>query len=121
MREALTAIYLELLRRYESGERSIFLSDEAMTYLRGEANQAGQVRDAIVPDARNQVKQDLPAGPMSETVVVKTREVVEVPPPPDLVLTAGSDEAKLEALRGAALADPWSRSQVRAGKQIIFG
>lgn len=120
MKEALTAIYLELQRRHDSGESAIYLSDESMAYLRAQAMQVGRGGDGGIPGAKDPIKEE-PGEQQKEPSARETPVEMAVPPPPKIALTPGSDEAKLEELRRLALADPWSRSQLRTGKQVVFG
>lgn len=121
MSDALTAIYLELLRRHESGEKSVFLSPEAMQYLREKASVSARSSEVAGSGVADRARPPSPVVGQAAPVAAEPPSIMDVPAPPELQLTEGSPEEKLEELRRKALADPWSLSQLRPGKQLVFG
>ncbi len=109
MREELAAVYDELLRRQASGEKDIFLSEEALGLMR-EFAQSAKEEPAPAKPAR---KKPVPRK--------KAKVAIEVPDPPEVILPEGDKTARWEALRERVLADPWCTSQVKPGKKVVLG
>ena len=118
MRRELAAIYDELLHRQESGEKDLYLSEEALALLREHASESA----ASAPE------QPTPATPARKVTPPKepvrkapAKPVIEVPDPPVVNIPEGTRAERWEALKGQVLADPWCQSQVKPGKQVVFG
>lgn len=130
MKRELAAVYEELVRRQVEGEKSVFLSTESLQLLRqvaAEAEASKPAPAAPVKAARERVAiaPEL-AGTSSAKPVAKapkpvSQPVIDVPPPPGIHLPEGDKQARWTALREQVLADPWCRSQVKPGKQIVLG
>jgi DNA polymerase len=108
MRRELSAVYDELLRRHKAGERSVFLSDESLSLLRKVAE--SQPRPTTAPPA-----------PKPKAAPKAKSPAPEMPPAPTVSLTGSNKTEQWDALKGAVLADPWCQSQVKPGKQVVFG
>jgi len=117
MRRELAAVYDELVRRQQAGEKSVYLSEEALNLLMESAS--------LVPPAR--VDTDEPAVDIApkkrpKKVAQKVaKPVIEVPAPPTVELPEGDKQTQWEALREQVLGDDWCRSQVKPGKKVVFG
>lgn len=114
MKEALSAIYLELLRRQECGEHSILLSDDTLAYLREEAGKRHERRRDLASERPLEDER-------ASTEQAKKAIKAAVPPAPEIRLSASTAAERLEELRARLMADSWCRSQVREGKQVVFG
>lgn len=106
MHRELSAIYHELKHRLKEGETSVYLSDEALDWMRHQAQKTARPREEQVP-ARPQSRQ-------ADTTP-------EMPPPPAVEIPDGSKRERLRFLRALVESDPWCRSQVKPGKQVVFG
>ena len=114
MRRKLEAVYNELLRRQEAGEKTLFLSEESLEWLRSgaaQARSAGEKEAVPVP---------VPA-PKPPARKKAAAQKIAVPPAPLVDLPQGDRKARWEALRTQVLADDWCQSQVSPGKQVVFG
>lgn len=114
MRRELAAVYDELVRRHEAGEKSVFLSEEAVQLLQQvSAESAESQSDELLRK---------PAGP-ADPVKRKSsaKPVIEVPPTPQFNLPEGDKTFRWNALREIVLNDEWCRSQVKPGKKVVFG
>ena len=113
MRRELTAVYDELKRRLQAGERSVYLKDDTLNFLRDTAKvkQAGSIPEkppAIKPQPEPKVK-----SPQKPDLVIPSPPVVDFPD--------GKAIERLDFLRNRVLADDWCRSQVKPGKKVVFG
>ncbi len=108
MRRELSAVYDELLRRHKAGERSVFLSEESLSLLKEVAESQPQATTA-------------PPAPKPKAAPKAKSPAPEVPPAPTVSLTGSTKTEQWDALKAAVLADPWCQSQVKPGKQVVFG
>lgn len=115
MRRELAAVYDELLRRQKAGERSVYFSEEALSVLREAARTRPPV-EAEAPESRA-----VPVAGAGQPVPRPAQEGPLVPPPPVLQVSEGTKEERWASLRASALSDGWAQSQVKAGKQVVFG
>ncbi|MEY3001310.1 MAG: hypothetical protein RL648_1524, partial [Verrucomicrobiota bacterium] len=120
MNEALSVVYRELVRRHESGERTLFLSSESMAYLTEQAELAGPTGVSARTNAGESANEP------TDRVEKSTRSVglpveMGVPVPPKLHLDEGDRLSQLDQLRQIALNDPWCLSQVKKKKKLVFG
>ncbi|MGA1205006.1 MAG: uracil-DNA glycosylase [Opitutales bacterium] len=115
MRRELAAVYDELLRRQQAGEKSIYLTDEAVRILKEIAETAEPVDESATPEAVE------PVAVKKKAVRKKTAPVVEVPAPPRVVLPEGTRQEQWDALREQVMSDPWCQSQVKPGKKVVLG
>ncbi|MEY3000211.1 MAG: hypothetical protein RL648_425 [Verrucomicrobiota bacterium] len=120
MNEALSVVYRELVRRHESGERTLFLSLDSMAYLTEQAELAGATGVSARTNAGESVNEP------TDRVEKPTRSVglpveMGVPAPPKLHLEEGDRLSQLDQLRQIALNDPWCLSQVKKKKKVVFG
>jgi uracil-DNA glycosylase family 4 len=122
MRAVLTALTDELKRLKATGVRTVFVSEENLTALRGVVRRrhegAGAARE--IPAT--------PGSPLSSPPLISTKEtdrplssVASLPPPPVVALTSGDKRARWTALRERVLGDAVCRAHVRPGKQVVFG
>ena len=115
MKRELAAVYDELVRRHESGEESIFLSEEVVQLLQCASNESAESRSAPVTGSKPR-KVEQKAAPAR-----KAKPVIEVPPAPEVKLPEGDKATRWEALREQVLSDSWCKSQVKPGKKVVFG
>jgi len=121
MQRELAAVYDELRRRQNAGEETVFLSAENLEWLR----RVAESRPKAAPSPESPRHED-PA-PVRKTAARKTGKpraatsVPDVPGPPEVTLVEGTRAEKWAALREQVLADPWCQSQVKPGKQVVFG
>ena len=114
MKRELAAVYDELVRRQKTGEKSIFLSDEAVDLLKKVSNEAPVAApEQPVPDSV----------PAPKKIVKKAakKPLVDVPAPAAFELVDGDKQSRWEALREHVLGDVWCQSQVKSGKKVVFG
>ena len=72
--------------------------------------------------ATNEPVVDIVPKKRPKKVAKKTaKPVIEVPPPPTVELPEGDKQTRWEALREQVMGDEWCRSQVKAGKKVVFG
>ena len=117
MRRELAAVYDELVRRQQAGEKSVYLSEEAVALLKETASQVPEKAPAT-----NEPVVDIVPKKRPKKVAKKTaKPVIEVPPPPTVELPEGDKQTRWEALREQVMGDEWCRSQVKAGKKVVFG
>ena len=114
MRRELAAVYDELVRRHEAGEKSVYLSEEAVRLLKQVSDESPQSQpDELLPK------------PVPTADVVKKKPagkpVIEVPPSPEFKLPDGDKTARWNALHEIVLSDGWCLSQVKPGKKVVFG
>ena len=126
MRRELAAIYDELLRLQASGARDLYLSDESLQLLREAASdRQAEVRSSRgLTDERElarQLKKLLEQSGASPSEKAVTNPSQEMPEPPRVALPEGDKILRLAALREQVLSDSWCRSQVKPGKQVVFG
>ncbi len=114
MKRELAAVYDELVRRQQAGEKSIFLSDEAVDLLKEVSHEAPV--DAPEPPAVDPVP-----SPKKTTRKAARKPLVEVPEPVAFKLVDGDKQTRWEALRDHILGDAWCQSQVKPGKNLVFG
>ena len=110
----MAAVYDELVRRQEAGEKSVYLSEESISLLK----QVSSEQSVSQPDPLVQ----RPVAP-AKTIKRKTsaKPVIEVPDAPEFSLPEGDKVNRWEALRDRVLNDEWCRSQVKPGKKVVFG
>jgi len=116
MRRELAAVYDELVRRYEAGEKSVYLSKESFDLLKQVSLQA-PVEQA---EELDQAPVAAPKKAASARQAQKKQEI-EVPPAPEFTLPEGDKPSRWNALRDRVLNDEWCRSQVKPGKKVVFG
>ncbi|MEX0332748.1 MAG: uracil-DNA glycosylase [Puniceicoccaceae bacterium] len=116
MKRELAAVYDELVRRQKGGEESIYLSDEVVGLLRTANAEAVKEAASVPPPEAPQASPGKPAASSR-----KKKVVIEVPEAPVVELPAGDKASRWAALRDQVLADPWCNSQVKPGKQVVFG
>ena len=113
MRRELAAVYDELVRLEQRGEKSIYLSDEAVELLRATAMEAAKAGTVDAPVVDVAVKK----APVKKA----KKPVIEVPAAPAFDLPDGDKPTRLAALREQVLSDAWCLSQVKPGKKVVFG
>ncbi|MEX0324590.1 MAG: uracil-DNA glycosylase [Puniceicoccaceae bacterium] len=116
MKRELAAVYDELVRRQEGGEESIYLSDEVVELLRAANAEAAKDAAKAPPSEAPQASPQKPVPARR-----KQKPVIEVPEAPVVELPEGDKGSRWAALREQVLADPWCNSQVKPGKQVVFG
>ncbi|MGC9451141.1 MAG: uracil-DNA glycosylase [Oceanipulchritudo sp.] len=129
MRRELAAVYDELLRRQREGEKSVFLTEEALSILREAAREdspASEAQEGAPERDRQTIVPELSKAPAGEKTAPKKARAVakpelKVPEAPVVDLPEGDRQARWEALRGQVLTDAWCLSQVKPGKQVVFG
>jgi DNA polymerase len=98
-----------LKRRLQEGETTVYLTDETLAWLQDHTRRASPAgRDSWTPESTP------PPHPRAEGVR-------QIPPAPAIQLPEGSKLERLQALRNLVEGDPWCRSQVKPGKQVVFG
>jgi DNA polymerase len=117
MRRELAAVYDELVHRQQAGEKSVYLSDEAVSLMKESAAQAPEKK----PAADEPVVDIVPKKRPKKVAKKAAKPVIEVPPPPTVELPEGDKQTRWEALREQVLGDEWCQSQVKAGKKVVFG
>jgi len=117
MRRELAAVYDELRRLQTTGEESVFLSLENLSWLK-EVARSQQQAESTAAGEDDEAPRAGNASPAKPKAVL---QVPEVPPPPVVTLPEGSKEVRWDALRKQVLSDSWCRSQVKPGKQVVFG
>lgn len=140
MRLALTALTDELKRLRASGVKSVAVSEESLTALRGVV--AAQGKKSVPPtppsssSASASTKVDasptpaksmhsspapLRAAPPVAAPVAAEPKAPSLPPPPVVSLPAGDKAVCWEALRARVLGDPVCAGRVRPGKKVVLG
>lgn len=115
MKREMAAVYDELLRRQRMGEKSVFLSAPSLAALR----EVAAARVKLLPEgASAEVK---PSLPQRGSTLLTGKTGPDLPPAPSLALPEGTREEQWEHLKSIVLSDPWCQSQVKAGKQVVFG
>ncbi len=114
MKRELAAVYDEMVRRQKAGEKSIFLSDEAVDLLK----EASQEAPVAVPESM--VFEPVPR-PKKTAKKAAKKPLVDVPDPAAFELADGDKQSRWEALREHVLGDAWCQSQVKPGKKVVFG
>jgi len=117
MKRELAAVYDELVRRQQNGEKSIYLSDGSADLLR-------QASSELLAESQAQVEKAVPvttAKPARKKAPRVVKPVIAVPVAPTVELPDGDKATRIQALREKVLSDPWCQSQVKPGKQIVFG
>lgn len=117
MRRELAAVYDELVRRQQAGEKSVYLSEEAVTLLKENAAQAPLTQ----PLADEPVMDIVPEKRPKKVAKKAAKPVIEVPAPPVVELPEGDKQKRWEALRDRVLGDEWCQSQIKPGKKVVFG
>lgn len=117
MRRELAAVYDELVRRQQAGEKSVYLSEEAVSLLKEAAAQGPSAKVDTDEHAVDIVPKKRP----KKVAKKVAKPVIEVPAPPSVELPDGDKQAQWEALREQVLGDEWCRSQVKPGKKVVFG
>jgi uracil-DNA glycosylase len=118
MRRELAAVYDELRRRHRTGEKSVYLSDESLAFLREVAAQGPLKQPEAPPPSADQ---PVATQPVEDVPSPATPSAPVLPPPPVFSLPQGAKAERWAALRERVLGDPWCRSQVKPGKQVVFG
>jgi DNA polymerase len=116
MQSELAAIYHELQRLQRCGERTVSLSDDTLRWLRAEAaeRKAGPALPPLVPI--EVPAEEKAAAPMA------TQAMPSPPvPPPEPQLPEGDKSSRWQALRQMVIDDAWCQSQLKPGKQVVFG
>lgn len=140
MQRELAAIYDELKGRLRSGERTVYLSDETLGYLRTSARRAKPGKAAAGPEkapvsrgmdssafaaAMGQPAAQGPGGEGTKKAVPEKagKEAEKALPPaaPEVVVRGETREADWQAVKAQVEADAWCRSQLKPGKQVVFG
>src|SRR5690606_3716601 len=97
--------------------------EEALTLLRSAAHAAERKTDtpaeSATPPPASMSESDQAEAQTAATDRQKSAD--DVPPAPLFKLPEGGKVARLEALRRIVLEDSWCRSQVKPGKQVVFG
>ena len=114
MRRELAAVYDELIRLKTAGEHSVYLSDESMAFLEAEAQRPA------APDTRAEEPVSQPQPPAARTRA-PIKPAIAVPPTPEFSLPDGNKQTRWDALRTIVMKDEWCLSQVKPGKQVVFG
>lgn len=125
MRSVLLALTDELKRLRAAGLKTVPVSDGSLGALRrlvaarktgngipdaGKSEPAEEAPGHATPDSgSNSIRSPAPAIPD------------QLPPPPDVILPAGSKAARWQALRELVLNHPVCRAHVHPGRQIVFG
>jgi uracil-DNA glycosylase family 4 len=120
----LAAIYDELKRRQLTGEGALYLSAEALAFLRTEAARQPVVKD-LPSKERSLPEKPVPARKATArkkaASASSARPEIEVPPPPQLAESTGDKVSRLAQLQKQLMEDPWCRSQLKPGKHLVFG
>jgi DNA polymerase len=124
MKRELAAVYDELVRRQQDGEKAVYLSEEVIQLMReASAKASADKATAVKPAPAAETADKAPAAPQpaAKKKPRATKPVIDVPKAPEVVLTGGDKAARMKALREQVLADEWCLSQVKPGKQVVFG
>jgi DNA polymerase len=125
MKRELAAVYDELVRRQKGGEKAVYLSEDAVRVMRQASAEAAAAKDPASSESATVAepveKAPPPAKPSARKKPRAAKPVIDVPKAPEVVLTEGDKAARMKALREQVLADPWCQSQVKPGKQVVFG
>lgn len=119
MQRELSAIYHELVRRHQDGEKQVRLSDESLAVLLAAAREKPPK-----PSAGKKAPEGRPPAPSTATPKISPgmeAPKTAVPQPKEVVLPDESKEERWSALRERVLQDPWCLSQVKPGKKVVFG
>jgi DNA polymerase len=117
MRRELAAVYDELVRRQQAGEKSIYLSEEALSLLKESAAQAPEKKPVLDEPVVDIVPKKRP----KKVAKKVAKPVIEVPAPPSVELPEGNKQTRWEALREQVISDEWCQSQLKPGKKVVFG
>lgn len=117
MRRELAAVYDELVRRQQAGEKSIYLSEEALSLLKESAAQAPEKKPVLDEPVVDIVPKKRP----KKVAKKVAKPVIEVPAPPSVELPEGDKQTRWEALREQVISDEWCQSQLKPGKKVVFG
>lgn len=124
MHRELAAVVHELKRLRRQGVDAIPISDETLAQLRQRfpirpRAERAPVEAAASPSAA--ASAGLPA-PARKQIAVKPKDPApEIPTPPAVELKGADKAAQWEALRQQVLDDPFCRSQLKPGKNLVFG
>jgi DNA polymerase len=117
MNRELAAVYDELVRRQQAGEKSVYLS-EANVQLMQQASAEAIAAQEAAPVAQ---VQDIPPPAPAKKAPRPRKPVIEVPDAPAVELPDGDKDARMNALREQVLSDPWCLSQIKPAKKVVFG
>lgn len=127
MRRELAAVYDELLRRHKAGEHSVYLSGDSLNFLKEVAESQPRPTSAPLPESSGEeddknlfTPADKPAVKPKAAPKAKS-PAPEVPAAPSVTLEGSSREEKWANLKSTVLSDAWCQSQVKPGKQVVFG
>lgn len=118
MRTTLHALTEELKRLKAAGVRSVSVSPESVQRLRAVVEQQRATAPARQP-GRAASAPDISKS-KAEPAKTPARSTL-LPPPPSFDLPAGDKKTRWEALRKRVLEDEVCRTNVREGKQVVFG
>lgn len=147
MQRELAAIYDELKGRLRAGERTVYLSDETLGYLRTAAGRAGPAKPGKAaagpekapvsrgmdgsafaaamgqPTAKGASGKGAKKAVPGAVVKAGEEEAEKALPPaaPEVGLSGESRAADWQSVKAQVEADGWCRSQVKPGKQVVFG
>jgi DNA polymerase len=116
MERELAALYDEILRRQQQGERDLYLRPDNLEFLRRESKR--RLEGEPVP----RVPGKPPARKRSRGSQDGNADAAPRPPSaPEVVLSGADSRQQWEALKETVLSDPWCRSQLKPNKKIVFG
>jgi DNA polymerase len=123
MNAELAAVYHELLRRQKAGEKSVYLSDEALEILKAGAAEGLQTATRVEAEEARPAEPAAPKAPKATkpTVSKPKADQPQIPSAPEIVLPGGSKAEQMAFLKKQALADEWCCSQVKPGKKVVLG
>lgn len=120
MKRELAAVYDELVRRQAGGEESVYLSEEVVQLLRS-VNEQALEEAASAPPAEAAQPSPKPAEKKPAASHRASKPAINVPAAPEVKLPEGDKATRWAALREQVLEDSWCNSQVKPGKQVVFG
>ena len=117
MRRELAAVYEELVRRQKEGDKSVFLSDDSVNFLRDVAKVSVEAsRPVAVAPPEVAPSEAVPPPPVKKVAVKKAaKPKIAVPVAPTVELVEGDKQAQWDALKVQVLAGEWCLSQVKPG------
>lgn len=142
MRAELEALVYELKHLRREGCETVYLADDTLTRLRAAVAVRRQTHPApersvspsdgtgespvpaASPDELAAVLQETtttPVAPRKSRNKSPATEHPKIPPPPTVVLPEGDTLTRWKALRERVLGDAVCQSQVKPGKQVVFG
>lgn len=124
MKSELAAVYHELLRRQKAGEKSVYLSNETLQFLRDGAAAAadeGPAVESVPTETAGQATPDQKPAAKPRVATGSRSKIPAVPAAPEISLPEGPREEQMAFLRDQILSDKWCLSQVKPGKKVVPG